>query len=82
MPLTSENTNRKYRVGENPSVVQTKVFNYSIPELSKDIVRELARDAEMPYYSQRSKQEMIDFLNQGDNLPLQKIQLKIFRSRQ
>ena len=71
MPLTHETAQRRYRV-----------YNYTVPELSKDIVRELARDARMPNYSLRSKQEMIDYLNQQEDLPLRNVQIKVFRARQ
>jgi hypothetical protein len=80
MPLTQEVTKRKYRVGQNPETIQTYLYNYTVPELSKDMVRELARDARMVNYSQRSKQEMIDFLNEQQDLPIRNIQLKVFRA--
>lgn len=82
MPLTHETAQRRYRVGQDPQTIHTKVYNYTVPELSKDIVRELARETRMPNYSLRSKQEMIDYLNQQENLPLRNVQIKVFRARQ
>jgi len=79
MPLSHETTKRRYKVGAEPTIVNTKVYNMNVNELSKDIVRELARDARMPNYSMRSKQEMIDFLNEREELPLRNVQLKVFR---
>ena len=79
MPLTHEIAKKRYKVGQEPKIVHTKVYDMNVNELSKDIVRELARDARMPNYSMRSKQEMIDFLNEREELPLRNVQLKVFR---
>jgi len=79
MPLTSEVTRRKYKVGQEPVTVKTKLYDHPLGEMSKDLVRELARDARMPNYSARSRQEMIDYLQQQDELPIRNIQLKVFR---
>jgi len=81
MPLTHETVKKRYKVGQDPIAVHTKVYDMKVDELSKDIVRELARDARMPNYWNRSKQEMIDYINEQEELPLHKIQLKVFRSR-
>lgn len=79
MPLVFENARKQYKVGQEPNVIHSKVYNYPVAELSKDIVRELARDARMPNYSNRSKQEMIDFLNAQEELPLHHVQLRVIR---
>lgn len=82
MPLSSEMIRRKHTIGQEPKTTHTKIYNYSIAEVSKDIVRDLARNAGMNNYSQRSKQELIDFLNEQEGgLPLQNIQLKVVRAR-
>ena len=82
MPLSSETIHRKHKIGQEPKTTNTKIYNYSVAEVSKDIIRDLARNAGMVNYSQRSKQELIDFLNQQDGgLPLQNIQLKVIRTR-
>jgi hypothetical protein len=80
MPLTHELAHKRYKVGQEPKTVHTKSYNFTVAELSKDIVRELARDARMVNYSQRSKQEMLDFLNEQEDLPLRNVQLKVFRA--
>lgn len=81
MPLTHETAKKRYRIGQEPAVVHSKVYEMKVDELSKDIVRELARDARMPNYSVRSKQEMLDYLNEQEELPLRNVQLKVFRAR-
>jgi tRNA U34 2-thiouridine synthase MnmA/TrmU len=80
MPLLTETTKRKHRIGREPVDVNIKNYSFPVADLSKDLVRELARDARMVNYSQRSKQEMIDFINAQGPFPLQKVQLKIIRS--
>ena len=79
MPLMSEVTHRKHKVGQEPVTIKTKTYNRPLDEMSKDLVRELARDARMPNYSTFSRQQMIDFLQQQDELPIRNIQLKVFR---
>lgn len=81
MPLTHETAKKRYKIGQEPVVVHSKVYEMKVDELSKDIVRELARDARMPNYSMRSKQEMLDYLNEQEELPLRNVQLKVFRAR-
>lgn len=82
MPLSSETIHRKHTIGQEPKTTHTKIYNYNIANASKDIIRDLARNAGMNNYSQRSKQELIDFLNQEEGgIPLQNIQLKVIRAR-
>jgi tRNA U34 2-thiouridine synthase MnmA/TrmU len=76
--LVSETTHRRYK-GQDSSTVKTKLFNFPLKALSKDLVRELAREAKMPAYWNHSRQQMIDYLNQQDDLPIRNVQLKVFR---
>jgi hypothetical protein len=79
MPLAFENARKQYKVGQEPKVVHSNVYNFSVAELSKDVVRELAREARMPNYSHRTKEEMVEFLNAQDELPLHHVQLRVIR---
>jgi hypothetical protein len=79
MPLTYETARKQYRVGQDPSVVHSKVYSYTAPQMSKDIVRELARSAGMVGYSNRSQAEMLDYLNGLEELPIHHVDLKIVR---
>lgn len=82
MPLSSETTHRKHRIGQDPKTTHTKIYNYSVAEVSKDIIRDLARNAGMNNYSNRSKEELLEFLNQQDGgIPIQNIQVKVVRTR-
>ena len=82
MPLSSETIHRKHTIGQDPKTTQTKIYNYNVANVSKDIIRDLARNAGMTNYSHRSKQELIDFLNEQEGgIPLQNIQLKVIRAR-
>jgi len=80
MPLVSDTTHRRYKVGQDPSTVKTKIYNFPLEALSKDLVRELAREAKMPAYWNNSRQQMIDYLNQQDELPIRNVQLKVYRA--
>lgn len=79
MPLVSETTHRRHKVGQEPSTTKNKVYNFSLETLSKDLVRELAREAKMPAYWNNSRQQMIDYLQQQDELPIKNVQLKVYR---
>jgi|GWRWMinimDraft_13_1066021.scaffolds.fasta_scaffold05311_2 hypothetical protein len=82
MPLSSETTHRKHIIGQDPKTTQTKIYNYSVANVSKDIIRDLARNAGMNNYSNRSKEELLEFLNQQDGgIPLRNIQVKVVRAR-
>ena len=79
MPLVSETTHRKHK-GQYSSTTKLKIYDISLEALSKDLVRELAREAKMPAYWNNSRQQMIDYLNQQDDLPIRNVQLKVFRA--
>ncbi len=79
MPLTYETARKQYRVGQDPSEVKSKMYSYTVPQMSKDIVRELARSAGMVGYSNRSQAEMLEYLNGLDELPIYRVDLKIIR---
>ena len=79
MPLTYETARKNYKVGQEPSEVKNKVYSYTAPQMSKDIVRELARSADMVGYSNRSQAEMLDYLNGLDELPIHHVELKVVR---
>jgi hypothetical protein len=82
MPLSSETTHRKHIIGQDPKTTHTKIYNYSVANVSKDIIRDLAKNAGMNNYSNRSKEELLEFLNQQDGgIPLQNIQVKVVRTR-
>lgn len=62
MPLQYENTRRKHRIGQPVQVTTMNHFTYDLDEASKDLLREAARREGMPGYSNRSQQEMKDYL--------------------
>jgi hypothetical protein len=79
MPLTYETTRKQYKVGQDPATVHAKVYSYTAAQMSKDIVRELARSAGMVGYSNRSQAEMLDYLNGLEDLPIHHVDLKVVR---
>ena len=79
MPLTYETARKQYRVGQEPTTVHAKNYSYNANQLSKDIVRELARSAGMVGYSNRSQQEMMTYLNGLEELPIHSVNLKVIR---
>jgi len=78
MPLSFETSRRTYKAGQD-SVVKTKGYSYTPPQMSKDIVRELARSGGMVGYSNRSQAEMLAYLNGLEDLPIHHIDLKVIR---
>jgi hypothetical protein len=79
MPLVSETTHRKHK-GQYSSTTKLKIYDIPLEALSKDLVRELAREARMPNYSANSRAQMIAYLQQQDELPIRNVQLKVFRA--
>lgn len=62
MPLVYENTRRKHRVGQPVQVTTMNHFTYDLDQASKDLLRESARREGMPGYSNRSQEEIKDYL--------------------
>ena len=79
MPLSFETSRKSYKAGREPASVNSKVYSYTAPQMSKDIVRELARSAGMVGYSNRSQAEMLEYLNGLEELPIHHIELKVVR---
>jgi hypothetical protein len=79
MPLTNETEKRRYKMGQDPVTVKSKDYSFTANQLSKDMVRELARSAGMVGYSNRSQAEMMAYLNGLDELPIHSVNLKIVR---
>jgi len=79
MPLSFETARKTYKAGQEPATVHSKVYTYTLPQMSKDIVRELARSAGMVGYSNRSQAEMIEYLNGLEELPIHHVDLKLVR---
>jgi hypothetical protein len=79
MPLTFENARKQYKAGQQPSVTHSKNYSFTTEQLSKDIVRELARSAGMVGYSNRTQAEMIAYLNGVEELPIHHVDLKVVR---
>ena len=79
MPLTYETARKQYKVGQDPATVHSKVYTYTVPQMSKDIVRELARSAGMVGYSNRSQAEMLEYINGLEDLPIHHVDLKVVR---
>jgi len=79
MPLSFETARKTYKAGQEPAVVHSKVYSYTTPQMSKDIVRELARSGGMVGYSNRSQAEMLEYLNGLEDLPIHHVELKVIR---
>ena len=62
MPLLHETTRRKHKVGQPVHVTTHNHYMYDLEEASKDLIREASRREGMPGYSNRSQNEMKEYL--------------------
>jgi hypothetical protein len=79
MPLLYESARKQYKIGAEPVVVHQKVYRYELANISKDIIRELARSASIPNYSNKTLAEMITALNALEELPINHVELRVIR---
>jgi len=79
MPLLHETTKRKHRAGHPVQVTTHHHYMYDLDEASKDLLRESARREGMAGYSNRSQNEMKEFLR---GRHVQDIMFRIIKKRE
>jgi hypothetical protein len=62
-----------------PLINEKKVYRYDLANISKDIIRELARSASILNYSNKTQAQLIKALDDLTGLPIDHVEIHVIR---